>query len=94
MLDFFNIDSLLSEDERAVRDSVRRFVDERVLPIIGQCYVDGRFPKEIIQVPRSWAETVYDIRRWTVMESGGHFAAAEEPEALAADVQAFFRDLR
>src|SRR5207248_6804729 len=48
MLDFFNIDSLLSEDERAVRDSVRRFVDERVLPIIGQCYVDGRFPKEII----------------------------------------------
>ena len=48
MLDFFNIDSLLSEDERAVRDSVRRFVDERVLPIIGECYVDGRFPKEIL----------------------------------------------
>src|SRR6266550_4883316 len=48
MLDFFNIDSLLSEDERAVRDSVRRFVDERVLPIIGQCYVDGRFPREIL----------------------------------------------
>jgi glutaryl-CoA dehydrogenase len=48
MLDFFNIDSLLSEEERAVRDSVRRFVDERVMPIIGKCYVDGRFPKEII----------------------------------------------
>src|SRR5438034_10647375 len=48
MLDFFNIDSLLSEDERAVRDSVRRFVDERVLPIIGQCYVEGRFPREIL----------------------------------------------
>src|SRR6185503_16276603 len=48
MQDFFNIDSLLSEDERAVRDSVRRFVDERVLPIIGSCYVDGRFPKEIL----------------------------------------------
>ena len=48
MLDFFNIDSLLSEDERAVRDSVRAFVDERVLPIIGACYVDGRFPREII----------------------------------------------
>jgi len=48
MLDFFNIDSVLSEDERAVRDSVRRFVDERVLPIIGQCYVDGRFPREIL----------------------------------------------
>jgi glutaryl-CoA dehydrogenase len=48
MLDFFNIDSQLSEEERAVRDSVRRFVDERVLPIIGQCYVDGRFPKELV----------------------------------------------
>jgi glutaryl-CoA dehydrogenase len=48
MLDFFNIDSLLSEEERAVRDSVRQFVDERVMPIIGKCFVDGRFPKEII----------------------------------------------
>ena len=48
MLDFFNIDSQLSEDERAVRDSVRRFVDERVLPLIGKCYVDGRFPKELV----------------------------------------------
>jgi glutaryl-CoA dehydrogenase len=48
MLDFYNIDSVLSEEERAVRDSVRRFVDERVLPIIGDAYVEGRFPKEII----------------------------------------------
>jgi glutaryl-CoA dehydrogenase len=48
MLDFFNIDSQLTEDERAVRDSVRRFVDEQVIPIIGRCYVDGRFPREIV----------------------------------------------
>ncbi len=48
MLDFFNIDSQLSEDERAVRDSVRQFVDERVLPVIGHCYIEGRFPKELI----------------------------------------------
>src|SRR5919202_196283 len=48
MEDFYNIDSQLSEDERAVRDSVRRFVDERVLPVIGQCYVEGRFPREIL----------------------------------------------
>ncbi len=46
--DFFNIDSVLSEEERAVRDSVHRFVDERVLPVIGKCYVDGRFPREIV----------------------------------------------
>jgi glutaryl-CoA dehydrogenase len=48
MLDFFDVDSLLSEEERAVRDSVRRFVDDRVLPIIGKCYVEGRFPREIL----------------------------------------------
>jgi glutaryl-CoA dehydrogenase len=48
MLDFFDIDSSLSEEERAVRDSVRRFVDERVLPIIGDAYVQGRFPRELV----------------------------------------------
>ncbi|HKP14605.1 MAG TPA: acyl-CoA dehydrogenase family protein [Gemmatimonadaceae bacterium] len=48
MLDFYDIDSALSEEERAVRDSVRRFVDERVLPVIGDAYVQGRFPKELI----------------------------------------------
>jgi glutaryl-CoA dehydrogenase len=48
MQDFFNIDSQLSGEERAVRDSVRRFVDEKVLPIIGNAYVEGRFPKELI----------------------------------------------
>jgi len=48
MLDFYDIDSVLTEEERAVRDSVRRFVDERVLPIIGDAYVQGRFPKELI----------------------------------------------
>jgi glutaryl-CoA dehydrogenase len=48
MQDFFNIDSQLADDEKAVRDSVRRFVDDKVLPIIGNAYVDGRFPKELI----------------------------------------------
>jgi glutaryl-CoA dehydrogenase len=48
MQDFFAIDSQLSAEEIAIRDSVRRFVDERVMPIIGSCYVDGRFPKELI----------------------------------------------
>ena len=46
--DLFNIDAALTEEERAVRDSVRRFVDERVLPIIGKHYVDGTFPRELI----------------------------------------------
>ena len=40
------------------------------------------------------ASTYTDIRRWTVMSRGGHFAAMEQPEALAAEVRAFFRPLR
>ena len=52
------------------------------------------FPKEIVRPPRSWAERVYNIQRWTVMPSGGHFAALEEPQALVDDLRAFFRDLR
>jgi len=52
------------------------------------------FPAEIYKAPRAWAEAVYDIRRWTVMRSGGHFAALEEPEALVTDLREFFRPLR
>jgi microsomal epoxide hydrolase len=52
------------------------------------------FPCEILQPPRAWAERVYDLRRWTPMKAGGHFAALEEPQALAEDIRAFFRDLR
>jgi pimeloyl-ACP methyl ester carboxylesterase len=42
--------------------------------------------------PREWAERLYNIRQWTVMPRGGHFAAAEEPELLARDIAAFFAD--
>lgn len=53
------------------------------------------FPREILHPPRSLAAKVYaDIRRWTVMERGGHFAALEQPEALARDVLAFLASLR
>jgi pimeloyl-ACP methyl ester carboxylesterase len=43
--------------------------------------------------PREWIERLYDLRRYTPMPRGGHFAAAEEPELLAADVAAFFGEL-
>jgi microsomal epoxide hydrolase len=52
------------------------------------------FPKELIRPPRRWAEGTYDVRQWTLMESGGHFAALEEPEALVADVRRFFAGVR
>jgi glutaryl-CoA dehydrogenase len=47
-VDFYDIDSLLSEEERAVRDTVRRFVDDEVLPVIGEHYIAGTFPTELI----------------------------------------------
>lgn len=53
------------------------------------------FPREILRPPRSLAERAYaDIRRWTVMPRGGHFAALEQPEALAREIREFFRPLR
>jgi pimeloyl-ACP methyl ester carboxylesterase len=39
-------------------------------------------------------ERVFRVDRYTVMERGGHFAALEQPEMLAADIAAFFRPLR
>jgi pimeloyl-ACP methyl ester carboxylesterase len=55
----------------------------------------AEFPREILRPPRSLAARTYrDIRRWHVMPRGGHFAALEQPEALAAEVRAFFRPLR
>ena len=52
------------------------------------------FPGEIYTPPRSWVENAYNIKRWTEMPAGGHFAAMEEPAALIDDIRAFFRSLR
>ncbi|MDT8437802.1 MAG: acyl-CoA dehydrogenase family protein [Wenzhouxiangellaceae bacterium] len=47
-LDLYRIDDELSDDERMVRDSVARFVDQRALPLIPECFDQGRFPSELI----------------------------------------------
>ncbi len=47
-MDFYDVRSLLTEDEQMVQDTVGRFVDEKILPIIGECFEHGRFPKELI----------------------------------------------
>ena len=52
------------------------------------------FPQEISKPPREWGERSYDVRRWTEMSSGGHFAALEEPQLLAEEIRAFFRPFR
>jgi glutaryl-CoA dehydrogenase len=47
-VDYLDVDSLLSEDQRLVRDTVRAWVDEKVLPVIEDAAWEGRFPKELV----------------------------------------------
>lgn len=41
-------------------------------------------------MPKNWGYSLYNLQHWTVFNRGGHFAAKEEPELLAQDVQDFF----
>src|SRR3954462_14381842 len=47
-VDFIEFDSLLSEDELLVRDNTRKWVEEKIIPIIEQCNREGRFPRELV----------------------------------------------
>jgi glutaryl-CoA dehydrogenase len=49
-LDYFGVDALYTEDERAVRDTVRDFVSEQVMPSIGKHFTAGTFPHELVPV--------------------------------------------
>ena len=48
-VDFIGFDTLLSEDERLVRENTRKFIEENLIPIIEECNRAERFPKELIQ---------------------------------------------
>ncbi|HEU5030367.1 MAG TPA: epoxide hydrolase [Spirillospora sp.] len=52
------------------------------------------FPADLTHPPRSWAERIYNVVRYTEMPRGGHFAAHEEPDLLAADITDFLRPYR
>src|SRR6267142_2446466 len=47
-VDFYDIDGLLNEEERAVRDTVRAWVDDHLMPVIGEAYIAGKFPKQLV----------------------------------------------
>ncbi len=47
-LDLYDVRALLTDDERLVQDAVARFVDDRALPLIGDCFAQARFPIELI----------------------------------------------
>jgi pimeloyl-ACP methyl ester carboxylesterase len=83
MRDYFD------NDNRRFR--VRIGSDEFVKVPTGIAVFANNFVDEGIP-PREWAERLYNVRRWTPMPSGGHFAAVEEPELLARDIAAFFAE--
>ena len=81
---------LYCESKRAGNYAADPWEGEVKIPV-GYC----RYPGEMLQTPRVWAEKRYhDIIHWTESPSGGHFAAFENPEFFVEDVRAFGRALR
>ena len=53
------------------------------------------FPAEMSAwPPRSYVERIFNLKRWTKMSKGGHFAALEQPNLLIDDLRAFAKTLR
>jgi pimeloyl-ACP methyl ester carboxylesterase len=89
---------------QSITTSVRDYFDNRwsAVPIGPDDYV--RVPTAIAlfgnhfvhegDPPREWFERLYSVSRFTPMDSGGHFAPAEEPERLARDIASFFSNYR
>jgi microsomal epoxide hydrolase len=86
---------------QTIRPSMHYYYEHRATPPVAMRpeRIDvptavAMFPREVMQVPRSAVERKYDLRRWTTMAHGGHFAAMEQPDALVADIRAFCREFR
>lgn len=74
-----------------------RWLKEKGKEWLGASHVPAAFamfPKDLTHPPRRWAERFFNVERWTEMPRGGHFAAHEEPELLAADIREFYRPFR
>jgi len=65
-----------------------------IKPEIGVPTAIAIMPKDLMHRPRSVVAAHTDLRRWTELATGGHFAPAEQPQALVADIRAFVRSLR
>jgi hypothetical protein len=102
----FNRDELLTNVTlywltQTIHSSFRMYFENRKAPLqfakgdfaSPPCGI-AHFRKEILFPPRELVARSFNIQRWTEMPRGGHFAALEQPELLAVDLQAFFRPLR
>ena len=67
--------------------STAKLVRSQVPAAVGSFPADAPFPRE-------WAERNVNLKRWTKMPRGGHFAALEEPELFVSDLREFFRNFR
>jgi pimeloyl-ACP methyl ester carboxylesterase len=106
VLKVFSMDTLLTEISLywfsgSLEASFRLYKESRAHPLsfekgqrISPPVAISHFAKELPQPPRSWAERVYNVVRWTEHSTGGHFAAMEKPEDLAEDIRAHFCALR
>ncbi|MCL4560198.1 MAG: epoxide hydrolase [Chloroflexi bacterium] len=103
-----DLDQHISKDElltnimiywltQTIGSSIRSYVDQtpgkmEPLPPIPAAFAS--FPKDILPPPREWVARRVNLRHWTVMPRGGHFAALEEPQLMAEDMRKFFRQMR
>ena len=65
-VDFIDFDTLLSDDERLVRDTARKFIEENLIPIIEECNRAGRFPRELVKPMRYEGLSPSHICKWGV----------------------------
>ena len=85
---------------QTIHSSIRMYNENSKKPLIfkkddfvGVPVAFAKFPKELPTPPKSYIEKGFNIKRWTEMPAGGHFAAAEQPALLAKDLIDFFNDL-
>jgi hypothetical protein len=68
-VDYYDIDALLTEEQRMIRDTVREWVDDNLLPVINDAYIGRYLPKQLIPGSsrgwRSWACSARTCRKST-----------------------------
>ena len=82
------------------RDGAFALIRERILPrLVGRSFAALGEVEEFLarcdgRAPEAWVERAFNLRRYTKMPSGGHFAAMEEPDLWVADIRDFVRPMR
>jgi microsomal epoxide hydrolase len=102
---YFSKDELLTNIAiywftETITSSARIYYENSKTPVAKPIeYIDvptgvALYPAEIFITPRSWVAAAYDLRHYSLMEQGGHFAALEQPASYLNELNTFFRLLR